>query len=146
MTPREIELVQASWNSILPIRDTFAEIFYGKLFSLDARLAPMFQARVDDMKDQGRSLAAMISIGVRGLAQPKAIAQALRGLGARHAAYGVNDKDYDTFAVALLWTLAHSLGEEFTDELAQAWRAAYGSFAEAMATGDPGASMRPARG
>ena len=144
MTPRQIELVQASWRSILPIRDTFAEIFYGKLFSLDARLAPLFEAKVD-MHDQGRSLAAMISIAVRGLPHPESTSQALRGLGSRHAAYGVKDKDYDTFAVALLWTLAHSLGEEFTEELAQAWRAAYGSLAKAMAAGDPGASTRRAR-
>lgn len=145
MTPRQIELVQASWKTVLPIRDTFAEIFYGKLFSLDARLAPMFEARVDGMKDQGRSLAAMLSIAVRALAQPEAVAQALRGLGSRHAAYGVTGRDYDTFEAALLWTLAHSLGEAFTEELAQAWRAAYGSLARAMATGDPGASMRRAR-
>jgi hemoglobin-like flavoprotein len=142
MTPRQVELVQASWKSMLPIRDTFAEIFYGKLFSLDARLAPLFKG---DMTDQGRSLAAMISIAARGLAQPETIAQALRGLGSRHAAYGVKDKDYETFAVALLWTLAHAMDEAFTEELAQAWTAACGALAKAMIIGDPGASTRRAR-
>ena len=129
MTPRQIALVQESWKSMLPIRDTFAELFYGKLFSLDARLQSLFKG---DMKDQGRNLAAMISIAVRSLAEPEKTALALRGLGRRHAAYGVQERDYDTVAVALLWTLAHGLGEAFTEELAQAWLAAYGSIAGAM--------------
>ena len=129
MTPRQIALVQASWKSMLPIRDTFAELFYGKLFSLDARLQRLFKG---DMLDQGRNLAAMISIAVRSLAEPEKTALALRGLGRRHAAYGVQERDYDTMAVALLWTLSHGLGESFTAEVEQAWRDAYGLLAGAM--------------
>lgn len=129
MTPRQIELVQATWKSMLPIRDTFAEIFYGKLFSLDPRLQKLFTG---DMREQGRNLAAMISILVRSLAEPKNVAVALHGLGRRHAAYGVRAQDYDTVSVALFWTLSHALGEAFTDEAEAAWRETYRRLAEAM--------------
>jgi len=108
MTPREIELVQSTWKSMLPIRDTFAELFYGKLFSVDPGLRRLF---TDDMTEQGRNLAAMISIVVRGLAQPESVTVALHGLGRRHTAYGVNARDYDTVSLALFWTLSHALGE-----------------------------------
>ena len=51
---------------MLPIRDAFAELLYGKLFSLDPRLQQLFTG---DMKEQGRNLAAMISIVVRSLTE-----------------------------------------------------------------------------
>ena len=34
MTPQQVEIVQATWRLVLPIGDTAAEFFYGKLFSL----------------------------------------------------------------------------------------------------------------
>jgi hemoglobin-like flavoprotein len=129
MTPRQIALVQSTWKSMLPIRDTFAELFYGKLFSLDARLRSLFTG---DMRDQGRNLAAMISIVVKSLGEPDTVAVALHGLGRRHVAYGVTSKDYETVSVALLWTLSHALGEAFTDEAEAAWREAYRLLTEAM--------------
>ena len=33
MTPEQIELVKSSWAKVLPIADTAAELFYGKLFN-----------------------------------------------------------------------------------------------------------------
>jgi nitric oxide dioxygenase len=129
MTPREIELVQTTWKGMLPIRDTFAEIFYGKLFSLDGGLQRHFGG---DMKEQGRNFAAMMSIFVRNLEEPEAVAVALRGLGRRHAAYGVRPRDYETLSVALFWTLSHALGEAFTDEVEAAWRGAWQRLADAM--------------
>jgi len=114
---------------MLPIRDTFAELFYGKLFSLDPRLQGLFNG---DMREQGRNLAAMISIVVRSLEQPESVAVALHGLGRRHSAYGVNARDYDTVSVALLWTLSHALGDEFTGEAEAAWRETYRRLAEGM--------------
>jgi hemoglobin-like flavoprotein len=129
MTPRQIGLVQSTWKSMLPIRDTFAELFYGKLFSLDPELERLFTG---DMTEQGRNLAAMISIVVRSLGQPESVAVALHGLGRRHAAYGVKARDYETVSVALVWTLAHALGDEFSDEAEAAWRDAYRLLADAM--------------
>jgi len=129
MTPREIELVQTTWKGMLPIRDTFAEIFYGKLFSLDGGLQRYFGG---DMKEQGRNFAAMMSIFVRNLEEPETVSVALRGLGRRHVAYGVRPRDYETLSVALFWTLSHALGEAFTDEVEAAWRGAWQRLADAM--------------
>ncbi|HZM35359.1 MAG TPA: globin domain-containing protein [Burkholderiales bacterium] len=129
MTPREIELVQTTWKSMLPIRDTFAEILYGKLFSLDDSLQRYFAG---DMKEQGRSFAAMMSIFVRNLEEPEKVAVALQGLGRRHAAYGVAARDYETLSTALFCTLSHALGEAFTDEVQAAWRGAWQRLDAAM--------------
>ena len=129
MTPREIELVQDGWWKVLPVASIEAELFYGKLFSLDPALQPLFKG---DMREQGRNLTAMISIAVRALSRPDTISRAVHDLGRRHAGYGVKPEHYDTFAVALLWALEQTLGEAFTVEAKDAWTAAYDVLAKTM--------------
>ena len=122
-------LVQNSWQQVLPIRDLAAELFYGKLFELDPTLKPMFKG---DMKAQGGKLMTMIGVAVSNLDRPETLLPVLRGLGARHGAYGVKDHHYDTVAAALLDTLQRGLGEAFTPEVKRAWIEIYGVMAGAM--------------
>lgn len=129
MTPKQTQLVQESWNKVLPIGDTAAELFYGKLFALDPSLKPLFKG---DMKEQGRKLMAMISVAVTGLTRIETIVPAVQDLGRRHVKYGVKDKHYDTVASALVWTLGQGLGEGFTPEVKEAWVSAYGMLAKTM--------------
>ena len=35
MTPKQIGLVGVTWDKVVPISETAAELFYGKLFELD---------------------------------------------------------------------------------------------------------------
>jgi hypothetical protein len=50
MTPEQIELVQRTWRAVLPVGDTAAELFYGKLFSLDPEVRRLFK---NDMVEPG---------------------------------------------------------------------------------------------
>lgn len=121
-------MVQRTWRSVLPVGATFAELFYGKLFSLDPSLERLFT----DLKDQGRNLTAMISVVVGSLARPERINLAMWELGRRHAAYGVKARHYELVRTALLWALEKTLGEAFTLEAAAAWRAVYDLLARTM--------------
>jgi hemoglobin-like flavoprotein len=129
MTPKQIELVQGSWNKVLPIADTAAELFYGKLFSLDPSLKPLFKG---DIKEQGRKLMSMIGTAVNGLTRLDEIVPAVQALGVRHANYGVKPAHYGTVAAALLWTLEKGLGEAFTPEMKESWVGAYTVLAKTM--------------
>lgn len=129
MTPGQIGLIKLSWNNVLPISETAAELFYGKLFELDPELKPLFKG---DLKEQGKKLMTMLDVVVKGLDNIESIIPAARASGARHAGYGVKDEDYNTVASALLWTLDKGLGDEFSDEVKQAWTAAYGVLANTM--------------
>lgn len=129
MTPEQIELVQRTWRAVLPVGDTAAELFYGKLFSLNADVRRLFK---NDMVDQGRNLTAMISVAVGALAKPERIRLAVRQLGERHAGYGVERRHFELVGVALIWTLGKCLGEAFTPEVKAAWQATYAFLAEAM--------------
>ena len=129
MTPEQVDLVQRSWRAVLPVGDTAAELFYGKLFSLDPAIQSLFR---DDMREQGRNLTSMISVAVGSLSRPERITLAVQQLGKRHAAYGVEPRHYELVGVALLWMLDHVLGEAFTPEVRDAWTAVYGLLATTM--------------
>ncbi len=129
MTPQQIELVQGTWKKVLPIADTAAELFYGKLFALDPSLKPLFKG---DMKQQGRKLMSMIGTAVGGLTRLEQIVPAVQALGVRHAGYGVKDAHYGTVATALVWTLEQGLGELFTQEVEDSWVSAYTLLAKTM--------------
>jgi hemoglobin-like flavoprotein len=129
MTEHQIALVQRSWERVLPIADTAAALFYGRLFELDPALRPMFRG---DLAQQGTKLMQMITTVVRSLDRLERVLGAIEALGRRHAGYGVRDEHYVTVGAALLWTLEQGLGDAWDAELADAWATAYGTLAGAM--------------
>ena len=108
MTPDQITLVQESFKSVAPIKETAAELFYGRLFELDPDVRALFKG---DMKEQGRKLMTMIATAVNGLTKLDSIVPAVQDLGVRHVGYGVKPEDYDTVAAALERRQHYLLGE-----------------------------------
>lgn len=129
MTPHQIDLVQASWKQVLPVAETAAQMFYGRLFFLDPSLRMLFRG---DLREQGQKVMAMISFTVNGLARLDQLVPTVKALGRRHAAYGVRPEHYYTVGAALLWTLEQGLGAAFTPAVRDAWVAAYGVLASTM--------------
>ena len=129
MTPRQKELVQTSWEKVVPISETAASLFYGRLFELDPSLKSMFTS---DITEQGKKLMTMITMAVRGLDNLGALVPAVQALGRRHGSYGVKDEHYGTVAAALLWTLEQGLGPDFTPETKEAWVVVYTILADTM--------------
>ena len=129
MTPQNIALVRDSWQQVLPIRDTAAQLFYGRLFEIDPALRSMFKG---DMVEQGRKLMMIINTAVNSLDNLGPILGAVEDMGRRHVAYGVTETHYDTVGSALIWTLAKGLGEQFTPQVKDAWVETYTTLATAM--------------
>ena len=129
MTPQDVERVQSTWAKVVPIRDTAATLFYGKLFDLDPSQKSLFKG---DMTAQGDKLMTMIDVAVKGLTRLDAIVPAVKALGRRHVGYGVKPQDYDTVAAALLWTLGQGLGDDFTPEVKASWTEVYVLLATTM--------------
>ena len=122
MNRDQIKLVQGSFDKVVPIADAAATLFYGRLFDLDPALESLFKG---DMVEQGRKLMQMIGVAVRSLDRLEQVLPAVRALGARHAGYGVREKDYVTVGRALIWTLKKGLGDDFTPETEAAWVEVY---------------------
>lgn len=129
MESHQIDLVQNTFKSVVPIKETAAELFYGRLFELDPSLKPLFTG---DMAEQGQKLMGAMALVVGGLKNWARIEPTVRELGVRHVDYGVKPQHYETVGAALLWTLEQGLGDAFTDDVKQAWTAAYGAIAETM--------------
>jgi len=111
MTPKQISLVQESWQKVLPIAPQAAAIFYDTLFEMDPALTGLFP---NDMVEQGKKLMTMLDTAVKLLNEPDKLIPAVQKLGERHVSYGVKAEHYDTVGAALLKTLATGLGKEFT--------------------------------
>lgn len=129
MTPKQIALVQETFEMVVPIAEQAAALFYDRLFVLDPSLRPLFRS---DMKTQGQKLMSTLALAVHGLRQPEKIIPAVQHLGRRHVGYGVRPEHYATVGEALLWTLAQGLGEAFTPEAEAAWTAVYTLVATVM--------------
>lgn len=129
MNSNQIELVQRSFAQVVPIAEDAAALFYHRLFELDPSLRPMFRG---NMTEQGKKLMTMLGTVVGQLHALDRIVPGIRALGARHADYGVKDEHYDTVGAALLWTLGKGLGKAFTDDVRDAWVAAYTLLANTM--------------
>lgn len=133
MYASDIALVQSSWDQVLPIADTAAQLFYGRLFEIDPALKSLFSQT--DMVEQRKKLMQMITVVVRGLERIDQLLPAIEAMGRRHRGYGVTDQHYETVAAALLWTLEQGLGPAFTPEVRSAWIETYTILAAVMQRG-----------
>lgn len=129
MNEEQKQLVQSSFQAVLPLAEQAAELFYNRLFELDPALHPMFRG---DMQEQGRKLMSALKLAVAGLNELEKIVPALQHLGRKHIEYGVQEVHYETVGEALIWTLKQGLGNRFTSEVEWAWIAAYRLLSDVM--------------
>lgn len=121
MKLRQVILVQFSWGRIAA-GASFGHLLYRRLFELDPSLRGLFRS---DMAEQAERITQMIGVVVDGLGKPSTLIPVLSALGHRHAIYGVQPKHYDTMGAAMLWALQSSLGNDYADDIGDAWSAAY---------------------
>ena len=95
-----------------------------------------------NMAEQHKKLIGALVLVIANLRRPEVLANALRGLGARHALYGVRPEHFDMVGAALLKTFGLYLGEEWTPTTEQAWTDAYGAIVGLMVEG---AEAQPVR-
>ena len=129
MTPQQVELVQASFQKVVPIAGTAADLFYDRLFEIAPETRAMFPA---DITEQKTKLMAMLATAVTNLHKLDTILPAVKALGRRHKGYGVTAAHYAPVGAALLWTLEKGLGPEFTPEVKAAWTETYTALAGVM--------------
>lgn len=129
MTPRQIEIIEDSWDYIITNTEEAGNLFYNRLFQQSPALRPLFK---DDMRDQERKLISLITFAVSKLKNIDSIISDVQALGTRHKGYGVKDEHYNDVASALLWTLEQGLGDRWNNEVKQAWTDLYVTLAGVM--------------
>ena len=129
MTPQEIQLVRSSFQKLADIPERAGEIFYQRLFELDPGARQLFWG---DMQHQGKALFLMLEMIVKSLDIQDKIVPLLFDLGKRHAMYGVRDRNYQPFEQALMDTLSSIIRDDFTQDVREAWSAAFAFLADIM--------------
>ncbi|GHN02421.1 hemoglobin [Cytophagales bacterium WSM2-2] len=129
MTPKQIELIEDSWDFILMNTDEAGIIFYKRLFELNPALRPLFK---EDIKSQAQKLVSLITFAVHKLNNFNEIVSDVKALGLRHKGYKVKPEYYITVAEALLWTLESGLGNEWNEEVKEAWIKLYETLSKIM--------------
>jgi hemoglobin-like flavoprotein len=133
MTPKQIQLVQCTFEMLVPIADTAVALFYNRMFELDPSLRSLFPTH---MAGQRQKLIDTLATAVRGLETPDEFLFMLREIGRRHVEYGVKPAHYQTMNEALIWMLGEGLGKQFSDETKEAWMEMYQILANAMQVDD----------
>jgi len=129
LSAEQIQLIRDSWQRVLPIKEQAAELFYARLFELDPSVKALFKGRLDF---QGDKLMMTLNVVVNSLDNLTEVEAMLQAMGKRHIIYGVEAAHYETVGAALLWALKPGLGEHFSEEVEEAWVAAYGEIATTM--------------
>src|SRR5258708_4587645 len=133
MTTQQIDLVESTFQILRPAGAGFAQMFYRRCFALDPSLSAKFGR---DAHEQGLRLMGMLAETVQALRRMDQMMPAAEAFGKRHAANGVREEDYATFAAALLWTLEQVLSHQaYTPDVKDAWVALHQLVAGAMQRG-----------
>lgn len=129
MLPRQVALVQASFEMVAPRATETSAFFHARLFEIAPDVRHLFTG---DLVRQGAVLMQTLGIIVRGLDDFGAIMPVAALLAIRHVEYGVREEHYAAVGEALLDALEHGLGDAFTPEMRGAWSAAYGLISAVM--------------
>lgn len=117
MDTYQITLVQQSFAQLAPDGDLLADLFYARLFQLEPALRGSFP---NDLSDQKGQLLYALVRAVRDL--PSYLPLGNQAQSQRMELVGS----------ALLWTLEQGLGERFTPDVKEAWKAVYPHIAAAL--------------
>ena len=109
--------------------DQFSTYFYEALFRRAPELRGLFR---DDLTGQGMKFMTTLRKVILHTNVAEDKSEKLKGLGSDHASLGVVAGNFAPMEEALMDTLRHTLGDEFTPELESAWRKAYARLSEAM--------------
>jgi NAD(P)H-flavin reductase/hemoglobin-like flavoprotein len=125
----DAKLVKESFQRVTANAALAMEYFYSHLFALSPETRGMFPMGMSQMRER---LFAGLARLVWCLDSPEDSAAYLAQLGRDHRKYGVKDKHYRPFFMALLATAAHFNGPDWTPETSTAWQRALAYAARTM--------------
>lgn len=121
--------LQRSFSTVAAFGDEFPLYFYSHLFLSHPEARAMFPAAMSAQRD--RIVGALVEV-VGNVHQIDEVVPMLQQLGRDHRKYGVTSEHYPLVGASLLAALEHFLADEWTDELAVDWAAAFGIVADVM--------------
>jgi hemoglobin-like flavoprotein len=125
--------LRTSFDVVAPRGDELMDRFYARVFAVAPEVKPLFASA--DMEAQKSMLLGALVLLRRHLHDLETIVPILRGLGARHVAYGARPEHYPVVGRALISSMAEVAGDVWRPEHERAWTAALDVIAGAMLEG-----------
>ena len=135
----DLDALETSFDLVAPRGDELMDVFYARLFATAPAVQPLF-ARADMRRQKAMLLRALVLLR-QSLRDLDAIVPTLRGLGARHAAYGAEPSHYPVVGAVLIASMAQIAGPDWRPEYDSAWAEAYSLVAAAMLDGAAAAEL-----
>jgi hemoglobin-like flavoprotein len=128
----QVDALEQSFATVAPHGDKLTQVFYRRLFDDFPEVRQLFANTT--MSEQEKKLLASLKLVIENLRRPEVLAPALEQLGKRHVGYGAQAAHYPAVGSTLLKSLAEVAGDQWTNELEQAWTEAYGVISQIMLT------------
>lgn len=128
-----VPLLRSSFDLVVERQPQITPRFYEILFSRYPQVQPLF-GRNSGGKQAEMLQEALVAV-VDHLEDASWLEQTLGAMGKKHIDYGVTNEMYDFVGASLLATLAETAGSDWTPEVEEAWRTAYGAIAALMQKG-----------
>jgi NAD(P)H-flavin reductase/hemoglobin-like flavoprotein len=124
--------LKKSWQTVASNGDEVPLYFYSTLFLLNPEVRQLFPLSMAGQRDR---LVTALGHIVSSVDDTDTVLGFTRQLGRDHRKFDVVEKHYPLVGQALLATLAHFLGTDWTPQLAKDWEAAYALVANTMVEG-----------
>tara|TARA_R100001132_G_scaffold27566_1_gene35635 strand:+ start:2668 stop:5202 length:2535 start_codon:yes stop_codon:yes gene_type:complete len=128
-----VTALRESFELVAPRADQLAERFYEKLFEDYPDLLRYF-THTDFSEQRGKLIQALVLV-MKSLENPPALTKVLHQLGKEHGDMGIQKDDYPPVTETLLSVLAEYAGDQWSDELEEAWRQALTAVSTMMIEG-----------
>lgn len=121
-------------KSTAPVLQTHGEAltrhFYARMFQHNPELKQIFNQNHQEAGQQQQALAAAVAAYAQHIDDPSVLAPVVTRIVHKHVSLGIRPEHYAIVGKHLLASIREVLGEAATDELIDAWAAAYGQLAD----------------
>ena len=138
----EVEVLESSFALLAPVAEEMIGQFYTRLFERYPGVIPMFENTTQ--AQQVTKLVAAIKLTIENLRNPDTLVGVLLAMGERHQGYGAEEGHYIAVRDTLLEVMQQYAGDQWTEEINDAWTGALNLIADTMLSaykGDEGDIM-----
>lgn len=130
MTPDQLSAICDTFDRVVSSTPDFGPKFYQRLSDDYPQTMDVFNNI--NMDSQHTRFVGMLSIILHRIKDGRPVIPLLEDLGKQHSSFGVKEEDFENFGAALMKVLQTSLGNEFDEDLHDAWVAVYAEITSIM--------------
>ncbi|MBD3651849.1 MAG: NO-inducible flavohemoprotein, partial [Alcanivorax sp.] len=130
LTTDQLAVIKATVPVLQEHGETLTRHFYQRMFEHNPEVRPYFNPAHQRSGSQQRALAGAICAYAQHVDNPAALTDAVELIAQKHVSLGIRPEHYPIVGENLLASIKEVLGDAATDDIIDAWAAAYGALAD----------------